>query len=77
MHASAERDTIVIRCEPEEREQLIADAPGTYYVTPHYRRHPVVLVRLGQVDAAVLRELLTMSKALVRAAAERVSRGKR
>lgn len=52
---------MVIRCSLEEREQLIADAPGTYYVTPYYRRHPVVLVRLGQVDQAVLRELLTAS----------------
>lgn len=77
MHASAERDTMVIRCEPQEREQLIADAPGTYYVTPYYRRHPVVLVRLGQLDQAVLRELLLMSKARTKAAAARVSRGRR
>jgi len=61
MHCSAERDSLVIRCSVEDREQLIADAPDTYYVTPYYRRHPVVLVRLGQVDRAVLRELLMVA----------------
>jgi hypothetical protein len=61
MHASAEPDTLVVRTEFEEREGLLEDAPGTYYVTDYYRRYPVVLVRLSLLNREVLRELLAGS----------------
>ena len=61
MHASAEPDTLVVRAEFEEREGLLEDAPETYYVTDHYRRYPVVLVRLSLLNREALRELLTGS----------------
>jgi hypothetical protein len=61
MHASAEPDTLVVRAESEEREGLLEDAPDTYYITDHYRRYPVVLVRLSLLNREVLRELLTGS----------------
>ena len=37
------------------------DAPETYYLTEHYRKHPVVLVRLSQIDRDALRDLLSTS----------------
>src|SRR5436189_5867135 len=49
MHPSAEPETLVIRHDLEEREWLIADAPGTYYLTDFYRRYPLVLVRLARL----------------------------
>jgi hypothetical protein len=61
MHPSAEPDTVVVRIDPAEREDLLADAPETYYVTDYYRPHPVVLARLRQLDRAALKDLLMMS----------------
>jgi len=58
MHRSAEPDTLVVRTELKNREGLLEDAPETYYVTGAYRRYPVVLVRLRQLDPEILRELL-------------------
>jgi hypothetical protein len=61
MHPSAEPDTLVVRAEFEEREGLLEDAPGTYYVTDYYRRYPVVLVRLSLLNRDVLGEVLAGS----------------
>jgi hypothetical protein len=60
-HHSAEPGTLVVRADIESREYLIADAPQTYYVTDHYRRYPVVLVRLSTIDREALRDVLSMS----------------
>jgi hypothetical protein len=64
MHASAERGTLVVRADYENRERLIEDAPDIYYVTDYYGPHPVVLVRLSRLDAEALRDLLSMSRRL-------------
>ena len=45
MHASAEPDTLVVRIDLESRRWLLDEAADTYYVTPYYEPHPVVLVR--------------------------------
>jgi hypothetical protein len=52
-------DTLVVRADVEERQALIATAPETFFLTPHYQAHPWVLVRLSRVDPEELRELLT------------------
>ena len=67
MHPSAEPGTLVVRARLEEREQLIEEAPETYYLTEHYRSYPLVLVRLSQVGADALRDLLSVSWRLTRA----------
>jgi hypothetical protein len=74
-HRSAEPDTLVIRMDVEEREWLLEDAPGTYYVTDYYRKYPLVLVRLSQVDRGALHDLLSVSWRLSMAKA-RISRRK-
>lgn len=63
-HRSAEPDTLVVRAAFEDRDALLQDAPGTYYVTDYYRRHPVVLVRLSRLDRDALRDLLSVSRRL-------------
>jgi hypothetical protein len=68
---SAEADTLVVRCEIEDRELFIEDAPETYYVTDYYARYPVVLVRLSEVNADALRDLLSVSRAMAMAKARR------
>ena len=60
-HPSAEPGSLVVRMEMEEREWLLADAAETYYVTEYYRRYPIVLARLSHLDAAALRDLLSVS----------------
>lgn len=60
-HRSAEAGTLVVRCDVDTREYLLADAPDTYYVTDYYRPHPVVLVRLSRAAADALRDLLAVS----------------
>ena len=60
-HRSAEPKTLVVRVGVEEREHLLEEAPSIYYLTDYYRNHPVVLVRLSQIDSDALRDLLSMS----------------
>lgn len=40
------------------REALIADAPGAFFTTPHFRDYPAVLVRLDVIDLPDLDELV-------------------
>ena len=63
-HPSAEPATLVVRCELEEREWLLEDAPDTYYLTDYYRPYPIVLVRLSRLDRDALRDLLSVSRRL-------------
>jgi hypothetical protein len=64
MHPSAEPDTLVVRMNLDDRALLLDEAPETYYVTPYYQPHPVVLVRLSRVDSAALSDLLSGSRRL-------------
>jgi hypothetical protein len=70
-HPSAEPDTLWVRVKMEERELLLDEAPETYYVTDAYRRYPVVLVRLSQIDRDALRDLLSASWRLTSAKTRR------
>jgi hypothetical protein len=50
---------LVIRCDPDERPLMLAGEPELFYVTPHYRNYPsVVLVRLEAATAESLRDRL-------------------
>jgi hypothetical protein len=42
----------------EEREEMMAAEPETYYITDHYLEYPWVLVRLARVSPGALRDLL-------------------
>ena len=61
LHPSAEAETLVVRVDLEDRDAMIADAPETYYLTDHYRPHPVILVRLSAIDRDALRDVLSMT----------------
>lgn len=61
---SAEADSLVVRCDLDDRDLLLEDAPEIYYVTDFYERHPVVLGRMSLLDDDALRDLLSMSHAL-------------
>ena len=57
-HKSAEPDTLVVRMDFDQRDELIATDPSTYYLTDHYVGYSTVLVRLSRVHPDALRDLL-------------------
>lgn len=57
-HKSAEPDTLVVRMDFDERDELIAADPDTYYLKEHYVDYACVLVRLRRVHPDALRDLL-------------------
>jgi hypothetical protein len=60
IHRSAEPDTLAIRMDFADRDELIAADPATYYLTDHYVDYPAVLVRLARVNRDALKDLLQM-----------------
>jgi hypothetical protein len=58
IHRSADPDTLAVRVDFDQRDELIASDPKTYYLTDHYVNYPVVLVRLARVHPDALRDLL-------------------
>ena len=71
IHQSAEPGSLVVRTDFEQRSALLGDDPETYYVTDHYAKHPVVLVRLARVQYDQLRDLLAAARQCVLAHAKR------
>lgn len=51
-------ETLVIKTTFEQREELIAADPETYYITDHYLNYAWILVRLPKVHLDAMRELL-------------------
>lgn len=51
-------DTIVLMCALEEKEMLMAAAPGIYFETDHYKGWPALLVRIHEIPADELRHRL-------------------
>jgi hypothetical protein len=58
VHRSAEPNSLVIRMDFDQRNDLIAAEPKTYYLTDHYVDYPCVLVRLARVRQDALRDLV-------------------
>jgi hypothetical protein len=57
-HRSAEPGTLVVILPIEQRDEIIAADPETYYLTDHYLDYPSLLVRLKRVRDDALRDLL-------------------
>jgi hypothetical protein len=77
IHRSAEPGSLIVRTDFEQRPALLSDDPRTYYVTDHYVKHPVVLVRLARVQHDQLRDLLAGARRCVLADAERLRKNTR
>jgi hypothetical protein len=56
---------VIVRIDPDRREHLLELNPEAFFVTPHYRRYPGVIVRLSTVDQKQLRDLLVDAWRLV------------
>src|SRR6476659_4625853 len=61
IHKSAEPQTLAVRIDFDQRDELMAADPETYYLTDHYVNYPVMLVRLSSIHPDALRDLLGMS----------------
>jgi hypothetical protein len=66
--------TIVVRTDFDQREELLAADPQTYFITDHYRNYPWVLVRLPHVHPDALRDLVRMAHRLAASTKRRSSR---
>jgi|SRR3954447_12439932 len=76
-HRSAEPGSLVVRLSFDQRDALVADAPDTYYLTPHYIGYASVLVRLSRIRRDALRDLLSSAWREVEASAPRRRRARR
>ena len=72
-HRSAEANTLVVCLGFDQRDAIIADAPETYYLKPHYVGYASVLVRLSRIDREALKDLLHASWRFVDASASKRS----
>ena len=70
-HPSAEPNTLVVMMDFADRDALLEDDPGTYYLKEHYLNYPCVLVRLSRVGADALRDLVTGAHRVVSAKARK------
>jgi len=68
-HKSAEPNTLAVRMDFAERDALIEEDPGTYYLKEHYVNYPCVLVRLSHVGEDAMRDLLSGAHRFVSATA--------
>jgi hypothetical protein len=55
---AAEPGTLVVMMDFPDRDALIEDDPGTYYLKDHYLNYPCVLVRLSRIHPDALRDLV-------------------
>ena len=74
VHPSAEPKSLAVRIDFDQRDELLAAEPATYYLKDHYVNYPVVLVRLSRINRDALRDLLLMAWRFVSARAKRPAR---
>ncbi len=67
---SAEPGSLVVRVDFDDRAELLAAAPDTYYITDHYAGYSAVLVRMSRISPDALRDLLGMAHKFVAREAE-------
>ncbi len=77
VHRSAEPDSLAVSIDFDARSELLETAPGTYYLTDHYRGHPMVLVRLSRIRQEDLRTLLETAWQFVNAKSPQRLQGSR
>ena len=56
-----DRETFILRMNFDQREDMIAMDPDTFFITDHYKNYEWVLVRMSQVSPSAMRQLLEIS----------------
>jgi hypothetical protein len=59
-------ESLVVGTTFEERAEMMAAEPDTYYVTDHYLKYPWVLVSLPRVHPDAMRDLLNRALRLAK-----------
>jgi hypothetical protein len=72
---AAEPDTLVVMMDFPDRDALVEEDPGTYYLKEHYVGYPCVLVRLSRVHPDALRDLVIGAHRYMSAKRKRPSAG--
>jgi hypothetical protein len=49
---------LAIRCDFIERQMLLQAAPEAFFLTPHYQDYPMILIKLDEVRADALPDLI-------------------
>jgi hypothetical protein len=76
-HKSAEPNSLVVMMDFADRDALLQDDPGTYYVKDHYVPYPCVVVRLSSIRLDALRDLIAGAHRYVSSKAAARTKGKR
>jgi hypothetical protein len=71
---AAEPNTLVVMMDFADRDALLEDDAGTYYLKDHYLNYPCVLVRLSRIHPDALRDLVIGAHRFVSATARRKKR---
>jgi hypothetical protein len=66
-----DNDSLVVHMDREQRTEMLAADPDTYYITDHYLNYPWILVRLSRIHPGALRDLLLGAWRSVAAASKR------
>jgi hypothetical protein len=77
VNKSVEPDTLAVRVPFDQRNDLLTEAPETYYLTNHYIDYPIVLVRLARVQRDALADLLQAAHHFVTAEKHRLRKTRR
>jgi len=70
-------ESLVVRTDFEQREELLAADPGSYYITDHYVKYEWILVRVARVQAEALRDLIRWAHKSAAAEKHRAPRRKK
>jgi hypothetical protein len=76
-HKSAEPNSLVVMMAFADRDALVEEDPGTYYLKEHYVDYPCVVVRLSRVRLDALRDLVVGAHRFVSGQMRRTSAGSR
>ena len=68
---SAEKDSIVVRLDFAQRDELLAAEPDVYYLKEHYVNYPCILARLKKIHPDALHDLIGMAWAYMNKQAPR------
>jgi hypothetical protein len=70
-------ESLVVRTDFEQREELLAADPASYYITDHYVNYEWILVRTARVQADALRDLIRWAHKSAAAEKRRAPRPKK
>ncbi|MDA1230276.1 MAG: MmcQ/YjbR family DNA-binding protein [Planctomycetota bacterium] len=53
-----DNDSVVVKIDERDRDRRMAADPAAYFITDHYLKYPMMIIRLSAVDDEDLEDLL-------------------